>query len=385
MLRFSIPLDIITAMFKEQEDLCNRIDINALVKKYKINQYVKKFEIKHLTKIMILFIFSRYNSFYQFIKKLLDSRWAKIVFGIPSVCIQQVYKALDKKTHNFFRELFFEVIKTVRPPKKSIKIIDSTFIEIIAKRVFFSKKGYSSLLKRITEGIKIHVLYDLLEEVIENVNITSGNVHDIKMIEYLIKTIKKGDILLFDKGYFKLKLFKKLCKSKNEVFFITPMRKKIKYKILESKELIYSLFDNEKKILDQKIQMSNRLKLRLITFEDGFQILLNNFDFDVFDVQLLYSCRWSLEQLFKELKSYLKIDKLICRNYNAALIQIYMTLLCNFILKKIKEKLRVNCDYTTILNDIECELKTILTIETCMENSRSCSNKKLYTRKVIII
>ena len=131
--------------------------------------------------------------------------------------------------------------------------------------------------------------------------------------------------------------------------------------------------------------MSNRLKLRLITFEDGFQILLNNFDFDVFDVQLLYSSRWSLEQLFKELKSYLKIDKLICRNYNAALIQIYMTLLCNFILKKVKEKLRVNCDYTTILNDIECELKTILTIETCMENSRSCSNTKLYNKKVIII
>ena len=383
MLSFSIPLEVITAMFKEQEDLCNRIDINALVEKYKINLYVKKFETKHLTKIMILFIFSRYDSFNQFIKKLLNSRWAKIFFGLPSVCIQQVYKALDKRTHNFFRDLFFEVIKTVKLPKNSIKIIDSTFIEITAKRVFFSKKGYSSLLKRVTEGIKIHVLYDLLEEVIENVNITSGNVHDIKMIESLIKTLKKGDILLFDKGYFKLKLFEKLCE--NNIFFITPMRKKIKYKILKSKELVYSLFGDEKKILDQKIQMSNRLKLRLITFEDGFQILLNNFDFDVFDVQLLYSSRWSLEQLFKELKSYLKIDKLICRNYNAALIQIYMTLLCNFILKKVKEKLRVNCDYTTILNDIECELKTILTIETCMENSRSCSNTKLYTKKVIII
>ena len=87
MLSFSIPLEVITAMFKEQEDLCNRIDINVLVEKYKINLYVKKFETKHLTKIMILFIFSRYDSFNQFIKKLLNSRWAKIFFGLPSVWV----------------------------------------------------------------------------------------------------------------------------------------------------------------------------------------------------------------------------------------------------------------------------------------------------------
>ncbi len=377
MLRFSIPLDIITGMFNEQEDLCNRIHINVLIEKYKINIYIKKLEIKHLIKIMNLFVFSRYDSFYQFIKKLLNSRWALKFFGILGICVQQVYKALNKKTHNFFRDLFFEAIKTVHLPKKSIKIIDSTFIEIIAKRVFFSKKGYSSLLKRITEGIKIHVLYDLLEEVIENVNVTSGNVHDIKMIDYLIKSLRKGDIILFDKGYFKLKLFKKL--NKDDIFFITPMKKKVKYKILESKELVYSLFGDEKKILDQKIEMSNHLKLRLITYEDDFQILVNNFDFNVFDVQLLYSCRWSLEQLFKELKSYLKIDKLICRNYNAALIQIYMTLLCNFILKNVKEKLRVNRNYTTLLNDIECELKAILTFEIPAENS-SCRNNKYIIR-----
>ena len=37
---------------------------------------------------------------------------------------------------------------------------------------------------------------------------------------------------------FKLKLFEKLCK--NNIFFITPMRKNIKYKILKSKELVYA-------------------------------------------------------------------------------------------------------------------------------------------------
>lgn len=143
--------------------------------------------------------------------------------------------------------------------------------------------------------------------------------------------------------------------------------------------------DIEKKILHQKIKMSNGLKLRLITFEDGFQLLTNNFDFNVFDVQLLYSCRWNLEQVFKELKSYLKIDKLICRNYNAALIHIYVTLLCNHMLKKVKKKLGTIKDYTTLLNDIECEIKTVLTIVVSREDISSRTKTCLYKKEVIII
>lgn len=204
MMSFQIPLDNLKAIFNEQDGFYSQDDINVLIEKYEINKYVKKFAIQHLHKIMILFVFSHYTSFNQFIQRLLNSRWALKLFGIPLVSVQQVYKALNKRTHNFFRDVFFASIKTIKFPKKSIKIIDSTFIEIIAKRIFFAKNGYSALLKKITEGIKIHVLYDILEEVTQNVNVTSGNVHDVEMIDSLIVCLNNGDVLLFDKGYFKL-------------------------------------------------------------------------------------------------------------------------------------------------------------------------------------
>jgi len=62
--------------------------------------------------------------------------------------------------------------------------------------------------------------------------------------------------------------------------------------------------------------MSKKQYLRLITYEDGFQVLTNNFKFDVFDIKLLYTCRWNIEVLFKELKFIFKIDHIIGNNYN---------------------------------------------------------------------
>lgn len=141
--------------------------------------------------------------------------------------------------------------------------MDSTFLEVLAKKVFFSNKGYSSSTKGIEEGIKIHLLYAPLEDRIEHMKITSGNIHDVKEFRRMLKHVKDGEVIIFDKGYFKLKNFLLLwALQRYAITFITPMKKDIAYRIINTREI--SIPDTDLKIIDNTIRISSKQYLRLI-------------------------------------------------------------------------------------------------------------------------
>jgi len=97
--------------------------------------------------------------------------------------------------------------------------LDSTFLE----------KGYSSSTKGIAEGIYINAP---LEDLIEHLKITSGNIHDVKEFRRMLKHVKEWEVIIFDKGYFKLKNFLLLSAlQRYAIIFITPMKKDITYRI----------------------------------------------------------------------------------------------------------------------------------------------------------
>lgn len=192
-----------------------------LAKKYEVDKYTNTFRTVELLKICVLFILSKSDHLHEFLQMLFEKKYIASRFGLSQVCIQQVYKALKNRNHDFFRELFTETLEYVKkdiPDNfykrfKKIYLLDSTFLEYCVARMFFASFGYSSTLSKIVSGVKLHTLYDLSKDCIGKTKITGGRHHDSPQADSMLKDLENC-IVIFDKAYHKVKRFKTLDNKK---------------------------------------------------------------------------------------------------------------------------------------------------------------------------
>jgi|GEM_PF-3355683 len=78
--------------------------------------------------------------------------------------------------------------------------------------------------------------------------------------------------------------------------------------------------------------------LRSVTFytDEGIERYLTNLDLPPEEIREIYGMRWSIEIFFREIKSYLKIERFIGKNLNAVLIQIFSTLIAYVLIALLK-------------------------------------------------
>jgi hypothetical protein len=184
-----------------------KLNLDDLVLKYNVDTYVKEFHTIDLVKIVILYFYSKERNFKDFLEALMSNAYCCKMFGISKISVQQVYKALKKRCWWFFYEVFHQVSSNANSAPehmlfkgREIKILDSTFLTYALSRIFFAKIGYCSSEQKYASGIKLHVLFNSSKNVIDNFIETSGNVHDSRVANTLLKNIDNC-VLLIDKGY----------------------------------------------------------------------------------------------------------------------------------------------------------------------------------------
>jgi len=304
-----------------------------LAEKYQVDKYAKTFLTVDLLKICVLFVLSKADHLHEFLQMLYEKKYIASKFGISQVCIQQVYKALKNRNHDFFRELFTTTLERVKKdvPKqfyqrfKHIYLVDSTFLEYCLARVFFASFGYSSTLSKIVSGIKLHTLYDLPRDYIKKVKITGGKYHDSPQAESLLKDLKNC-LVVFDKAYHKVKRFKKL--DEQNVLFVIPLRKDI---IIKEKLIIEINVGEEKAIITHG-KLSNGLQVITVKTPE-ITLLSNATNCNWYEIVVLYQLRTHIEVFFRMLKQELKIQQPKLRNHNSILSLTYIILLVFSILR----------------------------------------------------
>lgn len=332
----AIPLLRNLKEVKEVLGFLDNLSLDHLIIKYNVDNYVKELYTIDIIKIATLYFYSKERHFKHFLEAMLNSQICCGIFKIKKICVQQIYKAISKRCWWFFYEAFHQIVKEFKGKEtlthrlfkgKEIKIIDSTFLVYALSRIFFAKLGYNPSDKKYKPGIKLHVLLNYSEDMVENFIETPGNVHDSKVADTLLKKLDNC-ILLFDKGYQNLDRFVSL--TNRNIVFVIPLRQKLKFKVINEKEFMYEGGNVETKI----VELSNGLRVRYVKC-DEFEVICNDCSLQWYEIIGLYSFRWEIESLFKRLKQLWNINKPLFRNQNSIMAFICMTMIATILLEKV--------------------------------------------------
>ena len=150
-----------------------------------------------------------------------------------------------------------------------------------------------------------------------------------------------SSILVFDLGYYNLDRFRKLA-DKN-VLFVSRIKKNAIY--YESG----TLNDNE------IIRMSNGLYLRIVIVNvEGIQYKYITDIMNLYNkyIYYAYNLRCNIEELFKRMKSQLKMDHLLSKSINVTIIQIFSYMIAYIIVNKIMESIGIMISFPEIIRGI---------------------------------
>ena len=328
---------------KEVLHFVDKLPLGSLTVKYRVDSYVKEFHTLDLIKIAILYFYSKERHFKHFLEALLSNEVCCRLFGLPQVSVQQAYKALKKRCWFFFYEAFGQTIKHLDNRElsahrlfkgKEIKILDSTFLVYALSRIFYAKIGFCPAEQKYKPGIKLHVLLNYSKEQIEKFMETSGNTHDSRVADTVLKDVRDC-VLLIDKGYQNIERFVNL--TNRNVIFVIPLRQKLKFKVIDEVKLAFDTGE----VAIRLVELSNGLRVRYIKCNE-FELLCNDCSLQWYEIVSLYSFRWEIELLFKQLKQLWKINKPLFRNHNSIMAFICITLIAVVILGQVAKKMNAN-------------------------------------------
>lgn len=231
----------------------------------------------------------------------------------------------------------------------TIYALDATTIDLCLSLFPWAK------FRKNKGAVKLHTLLDIQGSIPVFIEITSGLVHDVNILDVLIP--EPGSFYVMDRAYLD---FERLYRIKENLgYFIIRAKKNMKFQRTESRKV-----DKATGLrCDQIIRLSGFNtrkcypdKLRRVKYHDNqtdkiLVFLTNNFDIPALNVAELYRNRWRVELFFKWIKQHLKIKAFFGTSVNAVKTQIWIAI-CIYVMVAIIRK----------MEKIELNLYTILQI-----------------------
>jgi len=214
--------------------------------------------------------------------------------------------------------------------------------------------------RKTKAAVKMHTLIDLRGPIPTWVAITTGKVHDVRMLDYL--PVEKDAFYAMDRGYVD---FARLYGIHQQgAFFVVRAKDNLKCKRLYSnpknKETGVRA-DQIITLITQKSKKGYPERLRRVSFVDKERnkrlvFLTNNFEISAETVAAVYKQRWQVELFFKWIKQHLRIKSFIGTSVNAVKSQIWVALCIYLLVAITKKKLGIPCSLYTFLQILEVNL-----------------------------
>lgn len=265
--------------------------------------------------------------------------------GIGSVARSSLSDANNRRDSKIFELLFYEIFTRCKEitPSRSFSFdnplysLDSSTITLTLS--LFPWARYS----RQKGAVMLHTLLDNRTCIPELLVITDGKGNERKVGKEILKTLEKGSIIVFDRGYLDFTWWNEINSSGK--FFVTRTRQNQKFHLVGqhkpctdssilADDLVEQISWNGEK---QKYTDTIRL-VRYIDKESGeiYEYLTNNKELSALEIAKIYKDRWRIELFFKWIKQHLKIKTFLGTSQNAVLSQIWVAMCYFLILSFIK-------------------------------------------------
>jgi hypothetical protein len=209
-------------------------------------------------------------------------------------------------------------------------------------------------------AVKMHTLLDLRGSIPTYVAVTTGKIHDVRMLDGM--PVTKEAIYAMDKAYTDFSRLYTL--HRQGAFFVIRAKDNLRFKRLYSAPKNSAAgvrADQTIVLVTPKSRKDYPEKLRRISYVDKelgkrLVFLTNNFTVAATTVADIYKQRWQVELFFKWIKNHLKITSFYGTSINAVKSQIWVAL-CTYLLVVITHRtLDVQCQLYTFLQILEVNL-----------------------------
>jgi IS4 transposase len=258
------------------------------------------------------------------------------------------------------KALMAQVPRAVRRDHKDmLYLLDSTSITLKGRH--FDDWTAANRTQH-TQGIKLHVLYDLGAQAPVHSTFTAANINDVTEAASL--AIEAGAMYVFDKGYCNYNWWAGIAAK--GAWFVTRFKSNAAVKVVESR----AVPDDASDIIlaDEIVRFSNPCPgakrrnhytepLRRITVARADKptplvIATNDMHSSAATVAQRYKDRWNIELFFKWIKQHLKIRETFGCSENAVKVQILCALISMLLLALYRQANKLNGSLWMVLAEL---------------------------------
>jgi hypothetical protein len=205
---------------------------------------------------------------------------------------------------------------------QSLYALDSTTIDLCLSLFPWAK------FRQRKAAVKMHTLLDLHGNIPTFIRVTSGDVHDVNILDEIMP--EAGSFYVMDRGYIDFqRLFVFTLSS---AFFVV----RTKSNVLIQRRYSHPVDKSTGVRSDQTVILTSFESasvypdaLRRVNYLDKethkrLKFLTNNFVLPAFTIAQIYKCRWQVELFFKWIKQHLRIKAFYGTSENAVKTQIWI-------------------------------------------------------------
>ncbi len=237
---------------------------------------------------------------------------------------------------------------------QSLYALDSTTIDLCLSLFPWAK------FRRHKAAVKMHTLLDLHGNIPTFIRITSGDVHDVNLLDEILP--EAGAFYVMDRGYIDFqRLFVFTLSS---AFFVVRTKSNVllqrRYShpvdkstgVRSDHTVILSAIDSAKAYPDG---------LRRVSYLDvktrkRFKFLTNNFTLPALTIAQIYKSRWQIELFFKWIKQHLRIKAFYGTSDNAVKTQIWIAVSVYVMVAIIRKRLGLQASLYQMLQILSVTL-----------------------------
>mgnify|MGYP005755765997 CR=1 FL=1 len=252
--------------------------------------------------------------------------------------------------------------KIRRQGEECLMLLDSTSFTLKGPGFEWAKQSAT----RNTQGLKLHIVYDLGKSTPVLGEITAANVNDVT--QALGIPLARGATYVFDKGYCDYNWWARF--DEQDAKFVTRLKSNAKVEVVGPKwvpEQGPSLV-----IADEVVRFSNknpgagrknrytanvrRVIVHRPTHDTPLVLVTNDMERTATEVAECYRARWQIELFFKWIKQNLRIKAFLGRSENAVRIQILCALIAYLLAALYRDSQAPAQSMLRVLNELRVTL-----------------------------